>query len=71
MLPCDIEPVVAWSVVDATGFQRALTQTTVGLNWYVKKYSIRFAADYSFVNNNNGTPGNNIGVVRATAQFVW
>lgn len=71
MLPHDVEPVVAWSVVDATGFQRPLMQTTVGFNWYVKKYSVRFAADYSFVNNNNGTPGSNVGVVRALAQFVW
>ena len=71
MLPHDIEPVVAWAMIDASGFQRALTQTSVGLNWYVKKYSIRFAADYSFVNNSNGIPGSNIGVTRALAQFVW
>lgn len=71
MLPCDVEPVVAWSAVDATGFRQALTQTTVGVNWYVKKYGVRFAADYSFVNNNNGSPGDNIGVTRALAQFVW
>lgn len=71
MLPHDIEPVVAWSMIDASGFQRSLMQTTVGVNWFVKKYAIRFAADYSFVNNNNGVPGTNLGVTRAMAQFVW
>jgi hypothetical protein len=71
MLPCDIEPVAGWSMVEATGFRRPLLQTTVGVNWYVKKYAIRFAADYSFVNNNNGNPGSNIGVTRVLAQSVW
>lgn len=71
MLPYDVEPVVGWSAVDASGFRRALTGTEVGVNWYVKKYSIRFAATYSFVNNNNGIPGDNIGVTRVLAQFVW
>jgi hypothetical protein len=71
MFPYDVELVGAWSVVDATGFERGLTQTDVGVNWYVMKYAVRFAATYSFVNNNNGTPGSNIGVTRALAQFVW
>jgi hypothetical protein len=71
MLPRNVELVGAWSVVDATGFQRGLTETKVGVNWYVMKYAVRFSADYSFVNNMNGTPGNNIGVTRALAQFVW
>jgi hypothetical protein len=31
----------------------------------------RFAVDCSFVNNNDGTPSNNIGVTRLLAQFVW
>jgi hypothetical protein len=71
MLPLDVELVAAWSAVDATGFKRALTETTLGVNWYVKKYAVRFSANYSFVNNNEGTPGNNVGVARALAQFVW
>jgi hypothetical protein len=71
MLPRDVELASAWSVIGATRFARALTETTVGVNWYVKKYAVRFAANYSWVNNNNGTPGNNLGVVRALAQFVW
>jgi hypothetical protein len=71
MLPHDVELVGAWSVVDATGFERALTETKVGVNWYVKKYAVRFSGTYSFVNNNSGTPGNNLGVARALAQFVW
>ena len=66
-----MELVAAWSMVDATGFQRALTETKVGVNWFVKKYAVRFSADYSFVNNMDGTPGNNVGVTRAVAQFVW
>jgi hypothetical protein len=71
MLPRDVELVSAWSVIGATGFERALTETKVGVNWYVKKYAVRFAATYSWINNNNGTPGNNLGVARALAQFVW
>jgi hypothetical protein len=61
----------AWSMVDATGFERALSQTDVGVNWYVMKYAVRFSATYSWLNNNNGVPGNNIGITRAMAQFVW
>jgi hypothetical protein len=57
--------------LDATGFRRGLTETTVGVNWYVMKYAIRFSANYSFVNNNNGVPGNNISVLRLLSQFVW
>jgi hypothetical protein len=71
MLPRDVELVSAWSVVDATGFQRALTESKVGVNWFVMKYAIRFSATYTFVNNMDGVPGNNIGVTRADAQFVW
>lgn len=71
MLPCDVELVGGWSIVDATGFERGLTETKVGFNWYVMKYAVRFSATYSFLNNNNGIPGNNIGVTRAYAQFVW
>lgn len=36
MLPCDIELAASWSIVEATGFQKALTHTTIGVNWYVK-----------------------------------
>jgi hypothetical protein len=71
MLPHDIELVGAWSMVDASGFQHTLMETKVGFNWYLMKYAVRLSADYSFVNNNNGVPGNNIGVVRALAQYVW
>jgi hypothetical protein len=71
MLPHDVELVSGWSVVDATGFERGLTETKVGANWFVMTYAIRFSATYSFVNNNNGIPGNNIGVTRALAQFCW
>jgi hypothetical protein len=71
MLPRDVELVGGWSIVDASGFQRGLTETKIGLNWYVMKYAVRFAADYSFINNNAGVPGNNAGVTRALAQFVW
>ena len=71
MLPHDVELVGGWSIVDASGFQRGLSETKVGINWYVMKYAIRFSATYSFVNNVNGTPGNNLGVTRVLAQFVW
>jgi hypothetical protein len=71
MLPCDVELVSGWSIIDATGFERGLTETKVGVNWFVMKYAVRFSADYSFINNNNGVPGNNLGVTRALAQFVW
>jgi hypothetical protein len=71
MLPHDVELVGAWSIVDATGFVNPLTETKVGVNWFVMKYGLRFAATYSFINNNNGTPGSNVGVARALAQFVW
>jgi hypothetical protein len=71
MLPRNVELVGAWSVVGASGFERALTETKVGVNWYVMKYGLRFAATYSFINNNNGIPGNNLNVARALAQFVW
>jgi hypothetical protein len=71
MLPRDVELVSAWSMVEATGFARTLTQTTVGVNWFVKKYAVRFSATYSWLDNNNGIAGNNIGVARALAQFVW
>ena len=71
MFPRNIELVGAWAVVDATGFQQGLNETTVGTNFYVKKYAIRFSGNYSFVNNMNGTPGNDIGVTRLISQFVW
>ncbi len=71
MLLRNVALVGAWSMVDATGFECALTETKVGVNWFVMKYAVRFAADYSFVNNNNGIPGNNLDVARALAQFVW
>src|SRR5262249_22140682 len=51
MLPRDVELVAAWSSVGASGFERALTETKVGVNWYVMKYSVRFSATYSFINN--------------------
>jgi hypothetical protein len=71
MLPGDVEVVGAWAVVGATGFERPLTETKVGVNWYVMKYAVRFSATQSFINNNNGTPGYNVSVTRADAQFVW
>jgi hypothetical protein len=71
MLPRDVELVGAWSRVGATGFVRPLTETKVGVNWYVMKYAIRFSATYSWMTNMNGTPGYNIGVARALAQFDW
>jgi hypothetical protein len=71
MLPWNVELVGAWSVVGATGFDRALTETKVGVNWFVMKYGIRFAIVQSFINNNNGTPGYNVNITRALAQFVW
>jgi hypothetical protein len=71
MLPRDVELVGGWAIVDATGFQKGLTETKFGLNWYVMKYAVKFAATYSFLNNVDGTPGNNTGIIRAIAQFVW
>jgi hypothetical protein len=35
------------------------------------KYAVKFAATYSFLNNVDGTPGNNTGIIRVIAQFVW
>jgi hypothetical protein len=37
----------------------------------VKKYSVRFAANYTWEDNMNGTPGSNVGIARAVSQFVW
>jgi hypothetical protein len=71
MLPRDVELAGAWSMVEATGFARTLTETKVGVNWFVKKYAVKFSATYSWLDNNNGIPGNNVGVARALAQFVW
>lgn len=71
MLPRNVELVGAWSVVDATGFQRSLTETTVGMNWFVMKYAVRFSATYSFQCNVNGVPDSNLGVARVSTQFVW
>jgi hypothetical protein len=71
MLPRDVELNAGWAVVEASGFVRPLTVTQVGVNWFVKKYSVRFAATYGWQDNVNGTPGYNLGVARALAQFVW
>jgi hypothetical protein len=71
MLPRDVELTGGWAMVDATGFVRPMTVTQVGVNWFVRKYSIKFAATYGWQDNVNGTPGFNQGVARALAQFVW
>jgi phosphate-selective porin OprO and OprP len=71
MFPKNVELVGAWSIIQATGFEKDLSETTVGLNWFVKKYAVRFAANYSLVDNMNGVPGNDIGVTRLLSQFVW
>jgi hypothetical protein len=71
MLPYDVELVGTWSAVRATGFERPLTEVRIGMNWFLKKYAIRFSGEYTWVDNMNGTPGYNVGVTRALAQFVW
>lgn len=71
MLPRNVELATGWSVVDATGFQTGLTETKLGLNWYVMKYAVRFSGQYSFLDNNAGLPGNDIGITRVSAQFAW
>jgi hypothetical protein len=71
MLPIDVELAASWSTVAATGFEKALTETTVGANWYIIPYAVRFSATYSWLENQNGTPGNDVGVTRLFAQFVW
>ena len=71
MFPHDIELAAGWSVIDATGFQDRLTESKFGVNWYVTKYAVRFSASYSFLSNVNGTPGNDLGVTRVLAQYIW
>jgi len=47
------------------------TGTTVGVNWFVRKYAIRFSANYSLNNNVNGVTDTYETVGRIQAQFAW
>lgn len=64
-------PVAAFSVLDASNYASTWTGTTVGLNWFVRHYDIRFSANYTYNNNVSGATGAYTDVARIQAQFAW
>ena len=65
------EAVASFSILDASNYASVWTGTTVGVNWFVRKYAIRYSATYSLNNNVVGVTGLYENVARLQAQFAW
>lgn len=65
------EVMTSFSMLDASNFASTWTQSTVGVNWFVRHYDIRFTANYTYNNNVSGATGAYENVGRLQAQFAW
>lgn len=65
------EAVATFSVLDASNFASTWTSTTLGVNWFVRHYDIRFSANYTYHDNVSGATGAYAHVGRIQAQFAW
>lgn len=65
------EPTVTFSVLDASNYASVWTQTTFGINWFIRHYDIRVTANYSVNNNVSGVTGQWENVARIQSQFAW
>ena len=65
------EAVASFSILDASNYASVWTGTTFGVNWFVRKYAIRYSATYSLNNNVVGVTGLYENVARLQAQFAW
>jgi len=57
--------------LDASNYASIWTGMTVGVNWFVRKYAIRYAFTYTVNNNVVGVTGLYENVARLQAQFAW
>jgi hypothetical protein len=65
------EAIAALSLLDASNYASMGTSSTIGVNWFVRKYAIRYSATYTFNNNVSGVTGLYENVARIQAQFAW
>ena len=65
------EAVASFSILDASNYASIWTGMTVGVNWFVRKYAIRYAFTYTVNNNVVGVTGLYENVARLQAQFAW
>lgn len=71
VVPELLELVLAFSALDADGYEETWARTELGLNYYVHKHDIKYQLTYRVNEDQDGEAGNDVDELFVQAQFVF
>lgn len=71
LVPDKLESVLSYTQQDTDNYAEALTESSIGLNYFVNQHSLKFLLSYTVRENINGIENNDEDVIRAQFQFLY